>query len=105
MNDFAHDCYYISKNEESLEDKKEKNWYSYYDKIILDNGKKRIKKTDFYIPEPDELYTILLRRFFKVFYKDEFKDGTQIVGGYDTVIFRKEKNKMTVDEIEQKFNI
>jgi hypothetical protein len=109
LNDFAHDCYYISKNEESGEEgelmKKNKNWYSYYDKIILDDGKKRIKKTDFYIPEPDELYTILLRRFFKVFYKDEFKDGTQIVGGYDTVIFRKEKNKMTVDEIEQKFNI
>lgn len=105
LNDFAHDCYYIAKNEELGEDKKkDKNWFSYYDKIILDDGKKRIKKTEFYIPEPDELYTILLRRFFKVFYKDEFKDGTQIVGGYDIVIFRKEKNKMTVDEIEQKFN-
>ncbi len=125
LNDFSHDCYYISKNQESgvfENDKKEKDkdknksihlnkqsdttdWFSYYDKVILDNGKKRIKKTDFYIPEPNEIFTILLRRYFKIFYKDEFKDGTQIVGGYDIVIFRKEKNKMSVDEIEKKFNI
>ncbi len=128
LNDFSHDCYYIPKIEdtnEELNDIKESannkddnkiniknnnnnnntNWYSYYDKIILDNGKKRIKRTEFYIPEVNEIYTILLRRYFKIFYKDEFKEGTQIVGSYETVIFRKEKNKMNIDEIEKKFNI
>ncbi len=107
LNDFSHDCYYIPKKEDLGESESEKNnsWFNYYDKIVLDNGKKRIKKTEFYIPEPNEIFTILLRRYFKVFYKDEFKDGTQIVGSYETVIFRKEKNKMKVDEIEQKFSI
>ncbi len=114
LNDFSHDCYYIPLLEDDNLDNSDKidsdniknqNWFSYYDKILLDNGKKRIKKTKFYIPEQNEIYTILLRRFFKIFYKDEFKEGTQIVGSYETVIFRKEKNKMNIDEIEKKFNI
>lgn len=99
LKDFAHDCYYL-KNTEKNKD----NSYLYYDKIVLDNGKKRIKITEFYIPEPNEIYTIILRKYFKIFYTEKIKEGKQIVGGYETVVFRKERSKMNIDEIEKKFN-
>lgn len=98
LNDYAHDCYYIKDIEG------DENEYSYYDKIVLDNGKKRIKITKFYIPEPNDIYTIILRRYFKIFYTEKIKEGTQVVGGYETVIFRKERNKMNIEEIEKKYN-
>jgi len=92
LNDFSHDCYYIK-------DDNNKNIYDYYDKIILDDGKKRIKKTSFYFPSKDVIYDIILSNGFDVVYIEKIR--IQIVGGYEFVIFKKKKTISTVEDIEK----
>lgn len=95
LNDFSHDCYYIKDEED-----KNGETFNYYDKIIFENGKKRIKKTIFYIPEKEKIYDIILQNGFDIYYIEKVR--IQIVGGYEFVIFKKKKSTITVDEIQQK---
>jgi hypothetical protein len=95
LNDFHHDCYYLEG--------KEKNHYEYFDKIVLDTKEKRIKKTDFYFYPKEDMYNMIVKRYFKIFATEPYVAGKQVVGGYDTVIFRKERSKMDVEEIQKKF--
>ena len=95
LNDFSHDCYYIR-------DEDNKEIFNYFDKIILDNGKKRIKKTTFHIPSKEKMYDLILSSGFNIFYIEKVR--IQIVGGYELVIFRKKNTKVTVDEL-QKINV
>jgi SAM-dependent methyltransferase len=93
LNDFSHDCYYIRDDEN-----KEK--FYYYDKIILDDGKKRIKKTTFTIPNKEKMYDLILSNGFDVFYIEKIRKQ-QIVGGYELAIFRRKNTKITVDELQK----
>ena len=93
LNDFSHDCYYIK-------DDKVPDMFHYYDKVILDNNSKRIKKTTFTIPSKEKIYDIILMNGFDIFYIEKIR--IQIVGGYELAIFRKKKTIMSVDEIEKK---
>jgi ubiquinone/menaquinone biosynthesis C-methylase UbiE len=93
LNDFSHDCYY-------LKDESNNDTFEYFDKIIFDTGEKRIKKTIFYIPEKEKVYDMILNNGFDLIYIEKIR--IQIVGGYDLAIFKKKKQTMTVDEIENK---
>lgn len=93
LNDFSHDCYYIK-------DENDKEIFYYYDKVIFDTGDKKIKKTTFYIPPKEKVYDIIINNGFSVFYIEKIR--TQIVGGYELVIFRKKKQTISVDELEKK---
>jgi hypothetical protein len=100
FNNFSHDCYYIQdESEKGLEE----GIFYYYDKIILDNGKKRVKRTDLFFHLKDEIYTLIMNRFFKLFYLEPYKAGTQLVGGYETALFRKERKELDVTEIQKKY--
>jgi len=92
LNDFSHDCYYIN-------DEENKEIFYFYDKIILDNGMKRVKKTKFYIPNKEKIYDIILNNGFDVFYIEEIRK--QVLGGYELAIFRKKKQIISVDELEK----
>ena len=91
LNNFSHDCYYIKGTKE--------NEIDYYDKIILEDGKKRIKKTTFYIPPKENVYDTVLNNGFELFYIEKIRD-LQIVGGYELVIFRKKSTQSSVEDIE-----
>jgi hypothetical protein len=104
FNDFSHDCYYIKDEAMKATDKVDNNKYSYFDKIILDNGQKRIKKTDFYFYPKEDMYSMIVRKYFKLFYTEEYVPGKQVIAGYDVGVFRKERSKMTVDEIQKKYD-
>ena len=80
LNDFSHDGYYIK------DEIKNNNKYNYYDKIVLKDGTKRIKKTTFYIQTKEKTYDIILKKF-KVIHIEPIH--TQILGGYELGIFRK----------------
>ncbi len=106
LNDFSHDCYYIpleeiTNNQDNTKDIKD--IYVYFDKIVLDDEKKRVKKTNFYFPEKDKVYNMIMQQYFKNFYIEPYKDGKQVIGGYEVAIFRKERSKLTVEEIENKY--
>jgi len=90
LNDFSHDCYYIKEDE---------NIYSYYDKIILDTGNKRIKKTKFYIYSKEVIYDIILNNWFELVYIENIR--VQISGNYELAIFKKKKTFISVDELEK----
>ena len=92
LNDFSHDCYYIKENDDI---------YSYYDKIILDTGDKRIKKTTFYIYSKEKIYDIILNNGFELIYINIEKTKVQIVGTYELAIFKKKKTTISVDELEK----
>jgi ubiquinone/menaquinone biosynthesis C-methylase UbiE len=95
LNDFSHDCYYIKDENDD-----NKEIFHYFDKIVFDNGSKRIKKTTFYIPSKEKVYDIIINNGFDVFYIEKVR--TQIVGGYELAIFRKKKQIVSVDELEKK---
>lgn len=107
INDFSHDCYYIPTKElkDTLQEEKETdvNQYTYFDKVILDNGEKRIKKTEFYFYPKDEMYSMIVKNYFKIFAIEEYQQGKQVVAGYDVAMFRKERGEMSVKEIEERF--
>jgi ubiquinone/menaquinone biosynthesis C-methylase UbiE len=94
LNDFSHDCYYIR-------DDSDKEKFNYYDKIVLDDGKKRIKKTTFNIPDKEKMYDLILSNGFDIFYIEKIR-RQQVVGGYELAIFRKKNTKITVDELQNK---
>ena len=94
LNDFSHDCYYIR-------DESNKEKFDYYDKIVLDDGKKRIKKTTFNIPDKEKMYDLILSNGFDIFYIEKIR-RQQVVGGYELAIFRKKNTKITVDELQNK---
>ena len=94
LNDFSHDCYYI-KDDSTKDD------IDYFDKIILDTGQKRVKKTTFYIPPKEKIYDMILNNGFDVIHIEKIR--LQVVGGYELAIFKKIDNKMTVDDIEKKY--
>ncbi len=100
LNDFTHDCYYLKNGSE--ENSSEKNSFSYYDKIILENGNKRIKRTPFYIPDKEEMYEKVLKSGFEVFHIEPPKH--QILGEYEFAIFRKKPTLTTVDELQGEKN-
>lgn len=93
LNDFSHDCYV-------LEDEKEKGIYNYYDKIVFEDGKKRIKKTRYYMPSMEDMYDMVMNTRFELIYKDQ--ERPKNVSGYELAIFKKKSEKMTVDELEKK---
>jgi trans-aconitate methyltransferase len=93
LNDFSHDCYV-------LPDEKQKNVYNYYDKIVFEDGKKRIKKTTYYIPPIEDMYDMIMSTQFELFYKD--LERPKNVSGYELAIFKKKSEKVTVDELENK---
>ena len=90
LNDFSHDCYYIK--DEETPDK-----FNYFDKIILDNGKKRVKKTSFYIPSKEKIFDIILNNGFEIV--EILPLRIQVVGGYDLAIFKKKNNKINVKDL------
>ena len=96
LNDFSHDCYYI-KDSDTVSD--ELDIFYYYDKLILDDGKKRIKKTKFYIPPKEKIYDLVLNNGFEIIHIEPIR--VQIVGGYELAIFRKKNTKMLVADIEK----
>jgi len=96
LNDFSHDCYYIK-------DEQKTDFIHYYDKIVLPDGKHRIKKTTFCIPPKEKTYDLIMSSGFTIFHKENIK--LQIVGGYEFVIFRKISTISTVDEILKKNSV
>lgn len=92
LNDFSHDCYYVK-------DEEDKEIVHYFDKIVLDSGHKRIKKTTFYIPSKEKVYDLILSNGFEVFYIEKIR--IQIVGGYELAIFRKKNLTVSVDDLEK----
>jgi len=56
---FLHDLWFIK-------DKKEKEGYDFYEKVVLENGKDRVKTTKLYIPSPSELIGIIENKGFKL---------------------------------------
>lgn len=92
LNDFSHDCYYIK-------DDADKDILHYYDKLIFDTGDKKIKKTIFYMPPKENVYDIILKSGFEIFYIEKIRK--QIVGGYELAIFRKKKSVMTIEELQK----
>ena len=95
LNDFTHDCYYL-KNDEN------QNSFSYYDKILLENGNKRVKRTPFYIPDKEDMYEKVLKSGFEVHHIEPPKH--QILGEYEFAIFRKKPTLTTVDELQNEKN-
>lgn len=95
LNNFSHDCYYIKEGNNS-------EIFNYYDKVIFDTGDKIIKKTVFYIPNKETIYDIILHNGFEVVHIEDIR--LQVVGGYQLAIFKKKKNKITVEELEKKNN-
>jgi len=90
LNNFSHDCYYI-KDDENPE------IFYYYDKVILDNGKKRVKKTKFYIPAKEKIFDIILNNGFEII--EIYPVRIQIVGGYDLAVFKKKNKKINVSDL------
>ena len=97
LNNFSHDCYYI-KNTENESDE-----FYYYDKLILDDGKKRVKRTKFYIPSKEKIYDLVLNNGFEIIHIEPIR--VQIVGGYELALFRKKSTKMLVADIEKNIKI
>jgi ubiquinone/menaquinone biosynthesis C-methylase UbiE len=94
LNDFTHNCYYIK-------DGKDNNTYNFYDKIVLKDGSKRIKKTKLYIQPKEKTYDLILKNGFEQIYIEPVH--LQILGGYELAIFRKKKEIISsVDEIQSK---
>ena len=94
LNDFTHNCYYIK-------DEKDNNIYNFYDKIVLKDGNKRIKKTKLYIQSKEKTYDLILKNGFETVYIEPVH--LQILGGYELAIFRKKKeNISSVDKIQSK---
>ena len=78
LNDFTHNCYYIK-------DEKDNNIYNFYDKIVLKDGNKRIKKTKLYIQSKEKTYDLILKNGFETVYIEPVH--LQILGGYELAIF------------------
>lgn len=99
LNNFSHDCYYISENKlnEINSNKENNDKYYYFDKIILDNGKKRIKQTEFYFPNKENIYDIILKTGFDIIHIEKIR--RQIVGGYELAIFKKKYFTTTIEKI------
>jgi hypothetical protein len=94
LNDFTHNCYYIKDEQNNIV-------YNFYDKIVLKDGNKRVKKTKLYIQSKEKTYDLILRNGFEIIYIEPVH--LQILGGYELAIFRKKKeNIMSVDEIQSK---
>jgi hypothetical protein len=85
LNDFNHNCYYIK-------DKENNNEHNFYDKIVLNDGKYRIKKTKLYIYNKEKTYDIILKNGFKQIYIEPIH--IQILGGYELAIFKKSNDKL-----------
>jgi ubiquinone/menaquinone biosynthesis C-methylase UbiE len=121
LNNFSHNCYYVTENrlteinKEFLEnDFKEKNdkeiinqkmessynKHYYFDKIILDNGKKKIKKTEFYFPDKELIYDLIIKSGFETIHIEKIR--RQIVGGYELAIFQKKYITTTVEKLQKK---
>lgn len=56
---FLHDLWFIKE-------KKEKDSYNFYEKVVLENGKDRIKTTKLYIPATNELISQIENEGFKL---------------------------------------
>lgn len=95
LNDFSHDCYYIKDSENN-------DIYNYYDKIVLDTGDKRIKKTVFYIYPKEKVYDLILNNGFEIVSISVEKEKIQVVGVYELAIFKRKKTTISVDELEKK---
>jgi len=80
LNDFNHNCYYIKDTENNHE-------HYFYDKIVLNDGKYRIKKTKFYIYNKEKTYDIILKSGFEQIHIEPIH--IQILGGYELAIFKK----------------
>jgi ubiquinone/menaquinone biosynthesis C-methylase UbiE len=101
LNNFSHDCYYISENKlneiNSIENNNDNDKYYYFDKILLDNGKKRIKQTEFYFPNKENIYDLILKTGFDIIHIEKIR--RQIVGGYELAIFKKKYFTTTIEKI------
>ena len=95
LNGFAHDGYLIQDDASGKEN------VLYFDKIILEDGQNRIKKTQLYIPKKEDMYEDIMKEGFKIIY-----NGTDLkhkLDHYNLVIFKKEKKFMNVNEIQEKY--
>lgn len=109
LNNFSHDCYYISDKKlkeinnanananSNSKDLIDEDKYYYYDKIMLDSGKKRIKQTEFYFPNKESIYDIILKTGFDIIHIEKIR--RQIVGGYELAIFKKKYFETTIEKI------
>ena len=95
LNGFAHDGYMI------YDDASGKDNVLQFDKFILEDNNYRIKKTNLYITEKEEMYDIVLKNNFQL--ETIAKDLKRKQDYYELAIFKKGKQKMNVDEIEKKF--
>ena len=91
LNNFAHDCYYILDDED-------KDYPVYFDKIILEDGRARIKKTGMYIPKKEDIFDNILKQGFKVDYI--YTEKKQKLEPREIGFFTKQKKIVDVREIE-----
>lgn len=93
LNNFAHDCYYILDDED-------KNYPVYFDKIILEDGRARIKKTGMYVPKKEHMFDMILKEGFKVDYI--YTEKKQKLEPREIGFFTKQKKIIDVSEIQKK---
>tara|TARA_B110000037_G_scaffold222134_1_gene295755 strand:+ start:265 stop:1200 length:936 start_codon:yes stop_codon:yes gene_type:complete len=96
LNGFAHDGYLVQDDSKGTDD------IIHFDKIILEDGQHRIKKTELFIPKKEDLYETILKRGFVI---DTI--GTDLKRkqeNYELVIFKKTKKIMDVNELEKNYN-
>ena len=95
LNGFAHDGYIIH------DDKSGKENVLYFDKIILEDGQHRIKKTQLFIPKKEDMYEDVLKQGFTINYNGI--DIKHKLDHYNLVIFKKERKIMNVNELQEKY--
>jgi len=95
LNGFAHDGYLIQDDASGKEN------VLYFDKIILEDGQHRIKKTQLYIPKKEDMYENIMKDGFIITYNGI--DIKHKLDHYNLVIFKKEKKFMNVNEIQEKY--
>ena len=93
LNNFSHDCYHILDDED-------KDYSIYFDKIVLEDGKSRIKKTGMYIPKKEDMFDMVLREGFKVDYI--YTERGQKLEPREIGFFTKQNKIVDVSEIEKK---
>ena len=93
LNNFAHDCYYILDDED-------KNYPVYFDKIILEDGRSRVKKTYMYVPKKEDMFDMVLKENYKLNFI--YTDKKQKMEPREIGFFLKQKKNIDVNELEKK---
>lgn len=96
LNGFAHDGYMIQ------DDVSGKDNVLLFDKIILEDGNHRIKKTSLFIPEKEDIYEMILKNNFQL--ESIAKEIKRKQDFYELALFKKGQKIMNVNDLEKKLN-